>query len=68
MAISSDRTPQQRAALVTVRLVRGDQMTTREIAVDLGMSYQGARRLMGNLSGPGLPVTRGDDGKWRYIY
>ena len=68
MAKDRERTPQQRAALLAIRLVRGDGITTSQVAEWLGMSYQGARRLLMNLSGPELPVVRDEDGRWRYIY
>ena len=41
---------QERAALVTWEILRGDELTTAEIARRCGMSYQGAEKLMTHVS------------------
>lgn len=70
-AIGVEATPQQRAAMLAIRMAQGDRLTVAETADWLGMSYQGARRLLTNLCGPGLPVHQYEDGRWGllgYIY
>ena len=67
-----DATPQQRAARLALRMARGWQPTTAEAAAWLGMSKQGAHRMLTLLCGPGIPLTRDDvTGRWclmEYIY
>jgi hypothetical protein len=60
-----DWTAQIRAATVTLWLLSDRELTTSEIAALTGLTYEGARRLMINLS-IALPITQ-NDGRWRRI-
>ena len=62
--MTTDQTPQQRAALVTRKLTLGARLTTAEIATECQMTYQGARQMMLRLSGPGLPFVQNGEGRW----
>lgn len=60
--------PQQRAALITWRLVHGGRYTTAEVAEQLGITYQAARYLLTNLSGAPIPIYRDEkDGRWQLL-
>lgn len=54
-----------RAAIVTLRLVAGQHLTTAEVADLTDLQWSGAYRLMNNLSLE-LPITQ-IDGKWQWI-
>ena len=63
MSNNEELTPQARAARVTYLLVMRGQMTTRQVAEEAGISPNGARYLMGNLSVV-LPVYQPEVGVW----
>lgn len=58
-----EATPTQKAAEIAVKLERGEEMTTRDVAEYYGMTWVGADRLMNNIAGR-LPITK-EAGKWR---
>jgi hypothetical protein len=58
----------QRAAVVTVRLMRGQRLRTRDVMRVAGLRQSGALKLMGHLAAiPDLAVVLDDDGCWRLI-
>lgn len=59
-----DATPTQKAAEIAVKLERGAEMTTRQIADCYGMTWEGAYRMMCNISGR-LPIVKDEAGRWR---
>jgi len=60
-----EATPTQKAAEIAVKLERGEEMTTRDVAECYGMTWVGADRLMNNIAGR-LPITKAA-GKWRKL-
>lgn len=60
----AEATPTQKAAEITVKLYRGETMTTREIAEHYAMTWHGANALMNNIAGR-IPIVRDDNGRWR---
>lgn len=56
----------QRAGLVIGWLRDGEALTTREIALKCGVTYEAARKMMLNLEAI-LPI-KPQDGRWRWIY
>ena len=73
MPPAEDLVPQERAALVAWALCSGEQLTTRQIATKLGVSYAGAWMMLQKLSRV-LPITFEDqsngwcgDGYWYRI-
>lgn len=63
---NDEMTPQERAAKVAYNIaISRKPITTSEVANMVGISYHGARRLMHNISGAGIPVYQDDRGRWR---
>jgi hypothetical protein len=58
-----DYTAQEKAALVTWHLAHGEELTTAEIALMAGLTFQGAWFLMIRLARV-LPIYRNDAGVW----
>lgn len=54
---------QEKAAKVTFQIVSGDTPTTADIAERFGMTWQGAYRMMSNVSRV-VPLTT-ENGRWR---
>lgn len=61
----AEMSPVERAAHVAVRLVRGEQLTTRQVAVQYSVTRQTAYRML-NRTCRILPLTQ-DDGVWRLL-
>ena len=61
--METDYTAQERAALIAWHLAHGEELTTAEIALMTGMTWQGAWFLMIHLSHV-LPIYRNDTGAW----
>jgi hypothetical protein len=59
-----DATPTQKAAEIAVKLERGEELTSRQIAECYGMTWQGADMMMNNIAGR-LPIVKDKAGKWR---
>lgn len=64
--MKDDLTAQERAALVTWRLARGDRLTTQHIMELTGLSREGVWHLMMRLARV-LPVSCGDDALWSRV-
>lgn len=64
--MSNDRTPTERAGLVTWMLLRGQRTTVRDLADELEMTPRGARYLLERLSLV-LPIIVDDCGVWRVL-
>lgn len=64
MSDTFDATPTQKAAEVAIMLERGTELTTRQIADRYGMTWEGAHRMMCNISGR-VPIVKDDNGRWR---
>jgi hypothetical protein len=65
--IDRDRlTAHTRAALTTHWLRDGRTFTTAELAVILGLTWEGASYLLSAVSLV-LPIAPGDDGRWRWV-
>jgi hypothetical protein len=60
-----DYTPQERAALITFRLLAGDELTTMQIAERVGVSWHGASAMMERISRV-VPVYR-EGCHWRKL-
>ena len=61
--VADDYTAQERAALITLEIFAGAELTTAEIAQRVGVTYQGARAMMDKISRV-VPVYV-DNGLWR---
>lgn len=62
--ITSDLTPQQRAAKITWLLVRHGELTSREIMRETGVSNVAIQRIMRNLKAGGVPFYKPVPGRW----
>jgi hypothetical protein len=59
-------TAYQRAALVTLRLHKGERLRTVDVMEICGMHRSGALKMMGHLAVlPELPLVLDDEGFWR---
>jgi DNA-binding IclR family transcriptional regulator len=63
--VKSDTVPTERAGLVTWWFIKGQRLTTAEVADKLGISRQGAHSMLEKLSRI-IPLTKDDcpGGKW----
>jgi hypothetical protein len=64
--MTEDRTPEERAALLTWHLAHGDAFKTRDAASMTGMTARGARRLLGGMSRV-LPIYQDENGFWQVL-
>lgn len=65
---TADLSAYQRAALVTVRLLSGQRLRTRDVGRLVGLRRESAWKLMGHLSAvPDLALILDDDGFWRLL-
>ena len=67
MGDPSELTPHAKAARVTYLLMQRGRMTTRELSEVTGMSGNGVRYLMENLSLAGVPVWKPRHGEWALL-
>ncbi|MCI0731821.1 MAG: hypothetical protein L0332_34575 [Chloroflexi bacterium] len=56
-----------RAAKVVYLLVQGNALTTAELKQTTGLTDQGLRHLMANISGVGVPIYQPERGHWAIL-
>lgn len=64
--VAEYRTTQRVARAVYLILVEGGELTTSEMATQLGMSYHGAKALLDRASEV-VPIWDDEDGVWRRV-
>lgn len=62
----TELTPQARAARVTIRLLEGDELTTREIVDMTGITDTAVRYMMDGI-GVVIPLYKPGIGRWKLL-